>query len=48
MLIDREGVTEPNEFRDRNVVLDKTKIFDVFIFEGNKCGVVGCDFAVIG
>ena len=48
MLIDREGITEPDEFRDRNVVLDKTKIFDVFIFEGDKGSVVLRYFAVVG
>ena len=48
MLIDREGVTEPNEFADGNVVLDKTEIFNVFIFEGDKCSVVLRYFSVVG
>jgi len=47
MLIDREGVTEPNEFADGNVVLNKTIIFDVFIFEGDKGSVVLSNFTVV-
>ena len=48
ILVNWERVAEPNEFADGNVVLDKTKVFNVFIFEGDKCSVVGCDFAVVG
>ncbi len=40
--MDGEGVAEPDEFGDRNVVLDKTKVIDVFVFEGDKCSLVGC------
>ena len=37
-----------SKFADGNVVLDKTKIFNCFVFEGDKCGVVGCDVAMVG
>ena len=38
MLIDREGVTEPDKFANGNIILNKTKVFNVFIFEGDKGG----------
>jgi hypothetical protein len=46
--MNREGGTEPDEFADGNVVLDKTEIINVFIFEGDKCSVVLRYFSVVG
>ena len=48
LLVNGERRPEPNKFADGIIILNKTIIFDVLIFEGDKCGMVGCDFAVIG
>ena len=48
LLVNGKRIAKPDEFADGNVVLYKTEIFDVFIFEGNKGSVVLGDFAMVG
>ena len=48
LLVNGERIAEPDKFTDGNIILNKTEVFNVFIFEGNKGSMVGCDFTVIG
>ena len=48
LLVNGERIAKPDELADGNVVLDKTKVFNMFIFESNECVVVLRYFAVVG
>ena len=48
LLVNGERVTEPDELGDGNIVLNETKVFDVFVFEGDKCGMVLRHFVMVG
>ena len=48
LLVNGERIAEPDELGDGNIVLNETKVLDVFVFEGDKCGVMGCYLAVVG
>ena len=48
LLVNGERIAEPDKFANGNIILNKTIIFDVFIFYGDKCSVVLRHFAVVG
>ena len=48
LLVNGERIAEPDELGDGNIVLNETKVFDCFVFEGDKGSVVLRHFAVIG